>query len=573
MKRSKFNLSHNLLMTGDFGFLYPILMEDLLPGDKVRCNSEVFVKAIPLLAPIMDSCDVRVDYFFVPNRLLWNRWEEFITGGPNGYNYVDGVGEPHNFISPWFSYNPAGGAANTGAAGFMSWVYQFSQLENEGFNGKGMKLSILPALAYQRIYYDWYFDQNVESATWTEDDGITERRKAYIDDDCYNPLTGEVNEDWGSIDGALDEMFILRQRLYRKDMFTSALPWPQRGPEVGFDIPPRDVIAQGVTGPNGRYVLEGTSTSAEGFPPNLYPALGDGNLISGNEQTVVHTHVQNYLKGELGTLTINELRRMSALQRWFEKNARFGSRYIEQILSHFGVRTPDYRLDRSEYLGGTVSPLNISETYQTAAGTEGQETASVLGQYAGHMSSYAVNGMRKYRADEHGWLIGLLSIVPKASYAQGIQRRFTRFDRLDYAWPEFVGIGEQAVLNKELYCGPNDDDFGSQNDKSNQVFGYVPRYADYRSRQDRFDRNFLNIFPFWHLGRIFGSTPVLGVDFLTSRKETSSASERPQTDRIFAYTPNDEDQSPRDTFHMLFQIHNNLIMRRPLPKYSIPRII
>lgn len=569
MKRSKYNLSHNLLMTGDFGYLYPILVEDLLPGDKVRCASEVFVKAIPLLAPIMDSCDVRVDYFFVPNRLLWSRWEDFITGGRRGYNYLDSDGNPQDLIAPWFSFNPSGGSASCSDASFMSWMYQLSVADDVSFNGKGMRINILPALAYQRIYYDWYFDQNVESATWMEDDGLTERKKAYITDDCYDVLTGEVNSSWGTIDSALSEMLTLRQRLYRKDMFTSALPWPQRGPEVGIDIPPSDIVAGSSTGPNGVYVRSGTDTVVS--PGNAQFGT-NGNLNGSNDSTfdIVHTHSQNFDQGEFGTLTINELRRMSALQRWFEKNARYGSRYIEQILSHFGVRTPDYRLDRSEYLGGTVSPLNISETYQTATGTEGQETASVLGQYAGHMTSYAVNGMRKYRADEHGWLIGLLSIVPKASYAQGLQRRFSRLERLDYAWPEFAGIGEQAILNKELYIGSGDNDFGSG--RANQVFGYTPRYADYKSRQDRFDRNFLNIFPFWHLGRVFGSTPTLSEEFLTSRGDWDTANNRPQADRIFAYTPADADIADREVFHLLFQIRNNLIMRRPLPKYVVPHI-
>lgn len=553
MKRSKFNLSHRLLMIGDFGFLYPIVMEDLLPGDKVKCSSEVFCKAIPLLAPIMDQVDVRVDYFFVPNRLIWEKWQDFITGGREGTT---------DLIEPWVSYSPNGnnGDAQFTTTPFFNWVYQLG-VKNRGqsagrYGQGGIKLSALPAAAYTRIYYDWYMDQNVEGDFFTQ---LGQDYKYGMIYDHFVQPNGNLSS------GPYQNFFMLRQRKYRKDMFTSALPWPQRGPEVGFQIPPEN--KDFYTFDNDEYRLDGGGSVGNA----IFADDGDGNIVLANSSGNPSHHEHNIAidKGYLGTLTINELRRLNALQKWFERNARWGSRYIEQILSHFGVRTPDYRLDRTEYLGGTVSPINVSETYQTGQGSPSQETADVLGQFAGQMSSYSVNGMRNYRAEEHGWLVGLMSIVPRPAYSQGIQRRFTRRSRLDYAWPEFVNLGEQAILNKELYIGEADGDFvANAQNKLNSPFGYTRRYAEYMSRQDRFDQNFLNHFPYWHLGRIFDDRPTLQKAFMDCRPDNGQ--DVNTMDRIFAYDPIQSQEV--DDFHLLFQINNHIKMRRPLPKYAIPSL-
>lgn len=565
MKKSKFDLSHQLLMTGDFGWLYPIICEDILPGDTFKCSSEVFIKAIPLLAPIMAQCDVRVDYFFVPNRLLWENWSEFITGGSEGTN---------DLIEPWIPLNDNGGSPtyNQSFSKFASALYQIP-LNRQGTQSGRIKVSALPAMAYERIYQDWYLDQNVEPQTFTI--GNKEYKFGYI------PNTDFAVSAVGQLDNSfISNNFKLRQRKYRKDMFTSSLPWPQRGPEVGFAIPPQEVdpIVYGYADQQNTYktqnptqtgevTLTALSSDTSGRTASLRAPVHTGST----NQALYHDHTLSanvpIEAGSLGTLTIRELRRLSALQKWFERNARWGGRYIEQILSHFGVRTPDYRLDRSEYLGGTISPLNISETYQTAQGVSGQETADVLGQYAGHLTSYAVNGMRKYRAEEHGWFIGLLSIVPKPAYGQGIQRRFTRLSRLDYAWPEFAAIGEQAIAKKELYYAGYDELNTDQSQTLNSPFGYTTRYAEYKSRQDRFDPNFITEFPFWHLGRIFENMPVLSKQFLEARDQETL---RSQYDRIFAYTPND--QSVINSFHLLFQIQHHLKMKRPLPKYVSPHL-
>lgn len=564
MKKSKFDLSHTLLSTGDFGYLYPILCEDILPGDTFKCSSEVFVKAIPLLAPVLAQADIRVDYFFVPNRIIWEQWSEFITGGQDGTNAQK---EPH------FLYGSSSAQLNLTSEQrrFCSSLYQLPISAN-GEPPGAIEISILPALAYERIYRDWYMDQNLEEESWTASTADSIKFKyGYLPKSDYNYRFYDINGNM-AFNGTYARELIshhlhFRQRKYRKDMFTSALPWPQRGPEVGFAIPPTDtdIDQEGITGANGSY------SRTDGSAANGDAQFVSGNIIAtGNSAPVMHQHDFEFgttiPAGEFGTLSIRELRRLSALQKWFERNARWGSRYIEQILSHFGVHTPDYRLQRSEYLGGTISPINISETYQTADGASEQETMNVLGQYAGHMSSYGVNGMRKYTAQEHGWFIGLLSIVPKPAYSQGVQRRFTRQTRLDYAWPEFASIGEQAIARKELYFNNFNEDSSAGYEHLNGAFGYTSRYAEYKSRQDRFDNNFRINFPWWHLGRIFDAMPVLSKEFLESRTSSGTS----QYDRIFAYTPN-EGQA-ENIFHFLFQIRHHLKMKRPLPKYVTPSL-
>lgn len=566
MKRSKYNLSHQLLTDTDFGWLTPILVEDVLPGDTWKIKSEVFVKAIPLLAPIMDKVDIRVDYFFVPNRILWSKWQDFITGGRLGT--VD-IKEPSLPLGDQFFM------ASPDSIAMLEKIYQCSLAEVANSDSRHL-VSALPLLAYNKIYADWYMDLNVETdeyvSTTPTIDGSSPIPFGTLPDSTQ---ILDANGVWRVQDvntkTYLDALLVPKQRKFRKDVFTSALPWPQRGPEVGFDIPPGSANADLDGDVNfelndksfrvnqvyqGSTNVEFTDTNGEaGHTEGYFGIQGQGQFtnIFGNLFGVNGVNIE---RGSLGSITIRELRRLSALQAWFERNARFGSRYIEQILSHFGVHTPDYRLQRSEYLGGTISPLQVSETYQTAVtGNEQQETADVLGQFAGHLTSYGVNGVRKFRANEHGWIFGLMSIVPRTSYGQGIQRRFTRRNRLDYAFPEFAAIGEQSVLSKELY-------FQGDENANNKVFGYNSRYYEYKSRQDRFSAAFKNIFPWWHLGRIFADEPKLSLSFLEARSFRYDS----EYDRIFAYTPN-PDEHDEAHFHFLCQCNHHIRVKRPIPKY------
>lgn len=519
-KRSKANLSHKILCSLEFGRLTPVLCEDVLPGDTFKLSSEVFIKAIPLLAPIMDEVDVRMDYFFVPNRILWEDWPKFITG--QQLSQTGGVSQDVNNISaPRLIYNP-GYEGYEDVLYLASWyanhLYQFG---TDQIGQGGFTVDALPLMAYQKIYYDWYADQRVEALNALSPDG-EEVPFSYIRHDDVNPDGTIKQYPFGQDDIRWSNLLIPKYRAYQRDYFTQANPWPQHGPEVGVDIPSSD--------------------------------MQPGNTISA---------------GELGSITIPELRRLNALQKWFERNARWGSRYIEQIFSHFGVRTPDYRLQRSEYLGGTVQPLNVSETFQTATPTEStQETESVLGQYAGHLSSYGVNGVRKYTSQEHGWIIGILSVVPKTSYGQGIQRRFQRFSRLDYAWPEFAGIGEQPIYDRELYLGSRDSEFlpdTTAGNFYNRIFGFVPRFYEYFHRTNRFDSSFRKVFPYWHLGRIFTAHPNLNSTFLYPQTAN--------TNRIFAYNPDEFEvgSETEETGHLLCQINHSILCRRKIPK-SIPNL-
>ena len=373
-QKSSFDLSHENLITTNFGTLTPVLCKEVLPGDVMRCRSEVLVKLAPLIAPIMHRVDCYTHYFFVPNRLVWSGWEEFITGGPDGQSVIQ---------PPFFAF---GGTATIGDLKSHN-IYRLMDSLGVNFPSYAdgdvvpyMRFSQLPFRAYQLIFNEYYRDQNLMPPV-----------------DIHKDVSGLENIDYNN--EATLYLLYSRQRSYYKDYFSSALPWTQRGVQATVPIAGTAPVAT-ASGHNVSWTPADRVTTLQMNHGVLESTDGEDNFdISGG------------LEADLANAqgpSINALRRAYALQRWLEHNAVGGARYIEQILSHFGTQVPDYKLQRPIYLGGGKYPISISEVLQTAQST----TASAQGNMSGHGMSAGVSNGFKYMFPEHGFVFCILSTLP-----------------------------------------------------------------------------------------------------------------------------------------------------------------
>ena len=579
-KRNSFDLSHEVKLSCNMGNLVPILCEPVLPDDTFKVDSEVMMRWAPMIAPLMHNVDVYVHYFFVPNRLVWDKWRDFITGGEDG---KDAPSYPRVKVN---SFNLLSG----GLADYLG----FPSVENMLDARQGAYFDALPFRAYNLIWNEFYRDQNLQPEIDIMKDvsGIHNVR-AYESE--YGGGTATYNEGQ-----ATERFFALNNRAWEKDYFTSALPWTQRGETVRLPLTGEiDITAvQDAVDPEVTVgSVEVVGVSAGTTPPTPQGNIEAGTQVGlGESNLMVNTNRQagtnpdgspKYLKlgaklngtadiqGIASNLrgvaesaqstTINELRRSYALQRWLERNAFGGARYIEQILAHFGVKSSDARLQRPEYLGGGKCPVRVSQVLQTSESTD----SSPLGTMAGHgLAVGKTNKFKKY-FEEHGYVIGIMSVIPRSSYSQGIPRKFLKFDKLDYAWPEFAHLGEQEVMNKELYYDFIQDP-GSNLDNTNQdyignrAFGYQSRYAEYKQCSSRVCGDFKTTLDFWHLGRLFSGRPNLNGNFVQVTPDDSK--------RIWAVQelvdPETGEAKPID--HMWVMINHRIKALRQLPYYGTP---
>lgn len=524
-RRSLFDLSHERKFSCKFGQLVPIYLEEVVPGDRFRVNTEMLLRMAPMLAPVMHRVNVYTHFFFVPNRLVWNEWQDFITGGPDG---------DANPVFPRLRIDSE--AVTNGdeffSAGKLPDYLGVPVLDpHRDFSGE-FDVSALPFRAYQLIYNEYYRDQNLEEPVeFSLDSGII--KSGYGVD--YRNLV------------------LMRYRAWEKDYFTSALPWAQRGGDVRLPLAGDAPVYRDSSSSYGALVSN-PLTASENAP--LY-AGGDGNrrLLVGDDDDGVPVPFSYDPAGSLkvdmsnvSSSTINELRSAFSLQKWLERNARGGSRYVEQILSHFGVKVPDYRIQRPEYLGGGKSPVVISEVLQTSA-TDPNETP--LAEMAGHGISVGNTHQFKKFFSEHGHIVGIMSILPRTAYQNGVNRHLRKFDRFDYYFPEFAHLGEQTVFSSELYLD------NSNVAARDEIFGYQSRYAEYKYAQSSVHGDFRDNLAYWHLGRIFNSPPRLNSSFVKLDPELAGM------DRIFAV------ESPY--FDKIFvQLYNNVRAVRPMPYYGTP---
>lgn len=517
-----FNLTHHRKLSTNMGQLTPILCEEVLPGDRWRVHSNSLVRLAPMLAPIMHNVNVYMHYFFVPNRILWNEWEDFITGGEDGT------------LNPSFPRL----AATSGNLPVYCGVGSLADHLGVQFVGQGNDTSYftcnaLPFRAYAQIWNDYYRDQNLQAPI------------------AFSKTGGEI---------VGDEFIALttrRQRAWQKDYFTSALPWTQRGPQATIPIDSQtlpytsDVLyrhtgnaqayrnSDGSTWNTGQHDITFAGNEDESRPMEV----NDGTNRPLNMDPVGTLYTTGTVDVSDIGIEVNDLRASVALQSWMENNARGGGRYFEQIRSHFRVSSPDARLQRAEYIGGGKAPISISEVLQTSS-TEG----TPLAEMAGHGISAGRSNVATFFAQEHGFVIGIMSILPRTSYQQGTRRFMRKYDRFDYAFPELAHLGEQPVHNFELYTDIDNEYINFQ------PFGYQSRYAEYKFIPDTTHGDFRTSLNHWTMTRIFDSRPGLNGQFVTADP----------TQRIYAVTDNS------DKCWCLVQ--NNVRVRRMLPKFGIPRI-
>ena len=482
---SAFDLSHEKKLSGTLGNLIPILLQEVLPGDFFRVKSEIMLRFAPMIAPVMHRHNIYVHYFFVPNRIIWDEWEDFITGG------VDGTSAP---TFPQITL-----ASTSHGEGTLG---DYLGLPTGAGSGYRPPVSALPFRAYQQIYNDYYRDET---------------------------LSPEIN-----IYGTASTISQMRERSYEKDYFTSALNSTQRGPQVTIA---GDIVYKSITD-----VSPSTGTPLTGAENVEYV---DSGTLPGLTRTVTSLDSLVYENIDSLGITIEELRQSTALQTYLENNMRGGYRYIEQLLHRFGVKSSDGRLQRAEYLGGGRQPVVISEVLNTSA-TATQEQGTM----AGHGISVGSQMATKKRFEEHGYLLGIMSVIPRTSYQQGIPKHWLRSDKLDFYSPEFANLGEQEVQLRELYY-----DSADTAEDQEGAFGYQQRYAEYKYGVSTVHGDFKTTLDYWHNGRIFGSTPALNDTFI---RVTGG-----DHNRIFAVTTGD---------HMFCQIYNEVKARRPMPYHARPTI-
>ena len=494
VRRSAFDLSHEVKTSQQWADLNPIMCKEVLPGDQFAVNSEVMVRMAPTIAPIMHRIDVYVHHFFVPNRIVWDDWEKFIFPVDNADTLP---------VLPTITANSNHSATRLDDRSL--WARLGLPTLDPTQMTEDLKVNALPFRAYTAIWNEYYRDENLQ---------------AEID------LTGTtINSEIGR----------LRKRAWEKDYFTSALPFSQKGPAV--------LIPAG-TGSLSDVQLINELT---GNPVASQDVLTDASgFLKGD--TDIGGELQ-FRDGQLGT-TIEDLRRSARLQEWLERAARGGTRYKEALKSFFGMNVGDARLDRPEYLGGGKQPITISEVLNTT-GITGE---NVQGDMAGHGIAVGANNAFKYTCKEHGHIISILSILPKTAYQQGIERNWSRQDRYDYYWHEFANLGEQQVVNKELYYEAG----GGQANEN--TFGYQQRYAEYKYDCDKVSGDFRTSLDFWHVGRQFNARPTLNSTFITPSTEDD-------LDRIFAVQPT---TAQADQFWI--QVYNSVKARRPMPYFSNPTL-
>lgn len=556
IKRNAFDLSHTLLTSCDMGKLVPVLCQEVVPGDTFSINSSFFVRFQPLIAPVMHNINVYFHSFFVPTRIIWDDFEEFI-----GWSDSDTAGRP---VVPYFTYKDlfqAYGSLTAAQKGLgvntLNDYFGLPLPDSGSSSGSDYHICSLPFRAYQLIWNEYYRDENLQDEfEFSRSSG----REYFAPPEPAN----------------LMELFTLRNRCWQKDYFTSALPWLQKGDPVELlpDQSYNAISTVSVTGDGLRASGqlpsqdEGTGNLSYGNPTVWADYQGNASILASrsdgdgtvDDPTVRRTvslgvdadkiHVDTAVE-TIGTgITINALRRASKLQEWKELMLRGGNRFIEIILSHFGVVSDDARLQRPEYLGGMKVPVLMQEVLQTSETSNSpQGNPSGKGVAGGRSSKW------KRHFKEHGYVITIMSVMPQSAYEGGLAKMWTRFDNLDYYWPKFANLGEQEITKKELFFYPN-----ANQPTVDEVFGYTPRYAEYKFMNDRFCGDFRDSLSFWHLGRFFGGNqaPDLNEDFVTCK---------PRTD-IFAV----QDDNYRNTAHLLFQIRHNIKAFRPMPKYGTPRL-
>lgn len=481
MKRSKHSLSHFKLLTANMGELVPIGLTEVLPGDTVQHATSMLLRMSPLLSPVYTPLHARIHHWFVPHRLVWDSWEDFITGGPDGLDAS---------VFPTITLNPSNGDL----ADYLGVP-----------TGTNIAVSALPFRGYGMIWNEWYRDQDLQTAlTVATADGADSTTNTTLQNVCWE-----------------------------KDYFTSARPWTQKGADVtlplGTEAPVTglgwDASSLGGAPTASKQVNESGATQPTYAYAHITDPSGAGGAdnkaqlwVERDPSNIYYPNIYADLSNATAA-TINELREAMAIQRYEEARARYGSRYTE-YLRYLGVRSSDARLQRPEYLGGGRQTVQFSEVLQTGVTTSGTPNTGV-GSLLGHgIGAVRSNRYRRF-FEEHGYVFSLLSVLPKTIYANGLPRHWSRSTKEDFFQKELQHIGQQEVLNKEVYTAHS---------SPNGVFGYQDRYDEYRRNESGVSGDFRSTLNYWHLARLFGSDPALNATFVSANP----------SNRIFQSTSSDQ---------------------------------
>lgn len=496
--RSKFNRSHGLKTTFDAGYLVPILVDEVLPGDTFNLKATLFTRVATLISPIMDNMYLDTFFFFVPERLVFENFQRMCGEQDNPDDSTD-------FIFPTITA-PTGGFTVGSLADYFGLPTGVANLE----------VRAEPFRAYNLIYNEWFRDENLQDSV---------------------PFT--------KADDDKETNYKLLRRGKRHDYFTSALPWPQKGPGVELPLSgnaPVMVYESGTSLATAGSPAVIKTGSASGVANGVLASFNNINVSFGSNESVAFADLS-----KVTAATINSLREAFQIQKWYERAARGGTRYTEILRSFFGVISPDARLQRPEYLGGSSHRIDISSVPQTSGSTDTTPQANLAAFGVGYNNK---SGFTK-SFTEHGWILGFVNVRADLTYQQGLNRMWTRSTKFDMYWPTFAHLGEQVVFNKEIYA--------QGNAKDDEAFGYQERYAEYRYFPSMITGKFRSTcaqpLDFWHLAQKFDSLPTLSSQFIE---------DNPPVDRVIAV---------QDEPQFLLDCWFDMNCVRPMPVYGVPGLV